>query len=454
MYPGTIFNWHDNSAIQTSPTSNVEDGTPLFMQVFSCDKGTEDLIEIAGTDFDAMYGKMDFFRHGQSAIQAKNIIDHGGKLFAKRVVAENSTLADTVLLAHISAISDGQKAKYADPNNEEYDARFNPNQVPDPETGEMIDNPDYDAELANAKVYIKWDAKELCVEEEVEKIDPETGEPVIDRETGEPVKVKVRTGYKTFEEIKAAAASEYVAEFNPKEDPEYDGLYTSETIIPLIIYAENGRGVSNKAVRLTPDYVTSRTVGKTFYNLSVIEGNTITEKKVISFDPDVVYADVAYRFDKYSTVQICGEVIEDMYQMFDSCSSLESLNVDGFDTSNVLNMDYMFWGCNSLKGIDLSGFNFEKCERMENMFGACSSLEYLDLSGFNAEKIKDISYMFSECRKIKYLDLSRFDMTVLEYKPEYYFLGDCDGLEILKTPKAGYDWMILPHAMYAIGAGI
>ena len=140
--------------------------------------------------------------------------------------------------------------------------------------------------------------------------------------------------------------------------------------------------------------------------------------------------------------------VEDMYQMFDSCSSLESLNVDGFDTSNVLNMDYMFWGCNSLKGIDLSGFNFEKCERMENMFGACTSLEYLDLSGFNAKNIKDISYMFSECRKIKYLDLSRFDMTVPEYKPEFYFLGDCDGLEILKTPKAGYDWMILPHAMY------
>ena len=140
--------------------------------------------------------------------------------------------------------------------------------------------------------------------------------------------------------------------------------------------------------------------------------------------------------------------VEDMHEMFYSCGSLESLNIEGFDTSNVLNMDFMFSGCNSLKGIDLSGFNFSKCERMVAMFISCSSLEYLDLSGFNAENIKDISHMFSECRKIKYLDLSSFDMTVLESEPEFYFLGECNGLEILITPKAGYDWMILPHTMY------
>ena len=46
MYPATIFNWHDNSAITEENQTVVIDDSPLFMQVFSADKGTEDLVEI------------------------------------------------------------------------------------------------------------------------------------------------------------------------------------------------------------------------------------------------------------------------------------------------------------------------------------------------------------------------------------------------------------------------
>ena len=112
MYPDTIFNWHDNSGIDNTSTSVSNDSAPLLMQVFSADKGTEDLIEISGSDFDAMYGTMSFTRHGQSAIQAKNIIDAGGRLLAKRVVAEDSTLANVVLIAKVSDTDNGVEVKW------------------------------------------------------------------------------------------------------------------------------------------------------------------------------------------------------------------------------------------------------------------------------------------------------------------------------------------------------
>ena len=112
MYPDTIFNWHDNSGIDNTSTSVSNDSAPLLMQVFSADKGTEDLIEISGSDFDAMYGTMSFTRHGQSAIQAKNIIDAGGRLLAKRVVAEDSTLANVVLIAKVSDADSGVEVKW------------------------------------------------------------------------------------------------------------------------------------------------------------------------------------------------------------------------------------------------------------------------------------------------------------------------------------------------------
>ena len=38
-----------------------------------------------------------------------------------------------------------------------------------------------------------------------------------------------------------------------------------------------------------------------------------------------------------------------MILMFCECSSLESLDLSSFNTTNVNNMDYMFYGCSSLK---------------------------------------------------------------------------------------------------------
>ena len=112
MYPATIFNWHDNSSILQENTPAVVDDSPLFYQPFSADKGTEDLVEISGDDFDKMYGTLYFEKHGQSAIQAKHIIDAGGRLLVKRVVAHDATLANVVLVATVSEDSGKAKIKW------------------------------------------------------------------------------------------------------------------------------------------------------------------------------------------------------------------------------------------------------------------------------------------------------------------------------------------------------
>lgn len=225
MYPATIFNWHDLSEIGQEAPSQIDDA-PLFMQVFSSDKGTESLIEISGNDFVNMYGTMSFDRHGQSAIQAQNIINNGGRLFAKRVVADDSLLANLVLVANVTA-SAGQ-------------------------------------------VTVKWTSQSI-------------------------------TGCKTFAEVKEQALSLFDAEAG---------------VFPLFIYSDNGRGVSKKSIRLNPDYSTSKTIGKMFYTLSVYEGSTLDEQLSISFDPAVVYNNVAYRLDEYTNVQITGDVDDTVYNAY------------------------------------------------------------------------------------------------------------------------------------------
>ena len=64
--------------------------------------------------------------------------------------------------------------------------------------------------------------------------------------------------------------------------------------------------------------------------------------------------------------------VTDMSGMFNSCSSLTSLDLSSFDTSKVTDMSYMFSGCKSLITIYCkSSWN---CDSSANMFTGCVSL--------------------------------------------------------------------------------
>jgi len=57
-----------------------------------------------------------------------------------------------------------------------------------------------------------------------------------------------------------------------------------------------------------------------------------------------------------------------MEKMFYGCSSLESLDINNWDTSNVSNMWGMFQGCRSLTSLDLSSWDTSNVTDMAFMF--------------------------------------------------------------------------------------
>ena len=91
--------------------------------------------------------------------------------------------------------------------------------------------------------------------------------------------------------------------------------------------------------------------------------------------------------------------------MFYECSSLISLNLSNFDTSQIEYMDFMFSGCTSLVSLDLSNFNTNQVITMHSMFYNCSSLTSLDLSNFNITNEINIDLMFSGCHELTFLNL-------------------------------------------------
>ncbi len=101
--------------------------------------------------------------------------------------------------------------------------------------------------------------------------------------------------------------------------------------------------------------------------------------------------------------------VTDMSNMFYSCESLTSLDLNSFNTAKVTDMSLMFYGCQRLKSLDLSSFNTANVTDMSYMFCSCQSLTSLDLSSFNTAKVTNMRYMFNNCQSLTSLDISSFN---------------------------------------------
>lgn len=99
----------------------------------------------------------------------------------------------------------------------------------------------------------------------------------------------------------------------------------------------------------------------------------------------------------------------DLSRMFLDCGNLETVNLDGLDTSNVTDMNNMFGSCSSLKNLDLSGLDTSRVTDMGDMFGGCSGLTSLNLSGLDTSSVDSMWYMFSDCSRLTSLNLSGLD---------------------------------------------
>ena len=123
------------------------------------------------------------------------------------------------------------------------------------------------------------------------------------------------------------------------------------------------------------------------------------------------------------------ENVENMFSMFAGCDQLATLDLSGFNTSKVKDMTVMFADCDSLRSLDLSGFNTSKVTSMSAMFSGCESLSSLDLSGFNTSNVTHMNSMFHGCESLTSLDLSHFNTSNVAYMDEMF--EDCVSLTSL-----------------------
>ena len=121
--------------------------------------------------------------------------------------------------------------------------------------------------------------------------------------------------------------------------------------------------------------------------------------------------------------------VTSMVSMFNNCEALTSLDLGSFDTSNVTSMSAMFRDCNVLASLDLGNFDTSNVTSMNNMFNGCSALASLDLGSFDTSNVTSMTSMFQDCNVLTSLDLGSFDTSNVT-SMGYMFYG-CSALTSL-----------------------
>lgn len=104
-------------------------------------------------------------------------------------------------------------------------------------------------------------------------------------------------------------------------------------------------------------------------------------------------------------------VATSMQKMFYSCGDLKSVDLSGWDISEVTDMTEMFYGCNDLQTVNFSGWDTSNVTTMRNMFQYCRNLTSIDVTGWDTIEVTDMANMFQSCSKLTSVDLRGWDFS-------------------------------------------
>ena len=326
MYPGVFVEFDDQSDITSLPITEVRN-QPLFCSVFTSDKGTEAWTRVSGEDFFKMYGKsIKFTKHGQPLLQAAMSINAGAELLCKRLVADDATLANLAIYAKVTTTeATTQEVQAVDGTGAPLykDAEGN-------QTTEVTGDPIMTTVTVPGTCTISYSKKSVA-------------DLALD-ENGKISNVK-----DVVDALGESADGEYL----------------------LYVFADIGRGASDKRIKIVPNYKLSKGADYTTYNFSIIEGSSEVESFSFSINPHMIIngenVSLQSMINNNSTQLVCQENIEGIESLIKDIAT-----ATGKSEAEILRYDVLF-GCTN-KGVALDGVTIDS-EGIDLDNGAGQALE-------------------------------------------------------------------------------
>ena len=125
------------------------------------------------------------------------------------------------------------------------------------------------------------------------------------------------------------------------------------------------------------------------------------------------YLDEVQHIDGTAPFKISGS-LERAFENNTSNSSILSIDLSGWDTSEVTDMSYLFADCSSVKDINISSWRVSSVENMHAMFYYCESLVSLDINSWIPAAVTDMGWMFNQCSNLIDLNIGNWDTSSVE----------------------------------------
>ena len=327
MRPDTIFEYIDQSNITKTTETLVT--APYYLCCSSAERGPEDIREVVGTDFYNLYGNnISFVKHGQPLVQAAHIIDNGGRLIFKRLVADDAALANLTVIAtvtkkEVEKTNAAGKPLYIDPST---------NQESETDGGGW-------AKATKNVASIKYG-------------------------------VVTVPSMKTITDVVAHVQLQY------KEETD---------VFPLFTVTDNGRGKSTKRFNIQPDYQLSKQNSFEFYTFNVVgDAETNAEYTRFSIDPNIIYLKTSM-----SLTESSKELTQlDAYQYEEGSNKfIKAISeATGVDEDTLKSIDVLF-GCDRAgKALDYISVDLTKSDdESENGYDLADATGMMIMSGDNGE---------------------------------------------------------------------
>ena len=116
--------------------------------------------------------------------------------------------------------------------------------------------------------------------------------------------------------------------------------------------------------------------------------------------------------------------------MFSANTAIESIDLSSFDTDDLVDIGYMFNGCTNLKSINFDTWKPVLYDFV-NVFYNCSSLEELDLSGFNVSNARNFAGAFYNNTSLRTLNLNNWQVgTVTNLRNTFANMKSINNLDL------------------------
>lgn len=411
MHPSTTFIWDDQSQInQVVVDTPIEVDRPVFGVVFTSEKGPEDFKRtVTKDDFQAWYGThIDFERHGQALLMADQIVQNGGRLFCKRVVAEDAKLANICVVAYVNK-------KNVQKTDENGKALFRDNTTGEETTSSINSTP------------IMVQTAEI--EYRLQSVDMVSNDPSAYAQAMQSVHVHTGLGN--------------------------SGVY------PLFLITDIGRGVSSKRFRMYINEASKRPYVYSSYILEVMEetdDSTIEtlESFVVSLNPDIRESGKNMGIDTVINTQASKQIRARVFPSYWNEFYKNIAYIAGLDEKDTARCDLLFatdrWG-KQLQNVTITGASIA--------FDDVSGISLLNGSNgeFGDNPMDNKDYYYKQIQKvwngtcengdtIYDVDNSRIDVIFDCNYPDYIkrsieelvsFRQDCNFFEDMGTDLSSYD---------------